>query len=99
MAFDFVVGPSAEIVLSTSSKKDADSFAKKIQEHFIPNKILLFYPCGDSETAKELLGLTSFVKDQVPLNGKPTVYICENHVCKLPVTKLDDLKKLLVPQK
>lgn len=31
------------------------------------------------------------------VDGKPTVYVCENFVCERPVTTVDDLKKLLEP--
>ena len=35
------------------------------------------------------------LKNRPQLDGKPTVYVCENYVCKAPVTRPEELRPLL----
>jgi len=44
---------------------------------------------------KAIISLAPFVENQIPIGGKPTVYVCENHLCKLPVKEIDQLERLL----
>jgi len=39
--------------------------------------------------------LIPYIKAKPPLNGKPTAYVCEQYVCKLPVTRVEQLQTLL----
>ncbi|HLF18136.1 MAG TPA: thioredoxin domain-containing protein [Candidatus Omnitrophota bacterium] len=95
MAFDFALGPSQEIVLSAGKDdKYNEALLEEIFQRFIPSRIVLSRRETDKST-KELLQLAPFVKDQLPINGKTTVYLCENHVCQLPVHEAQQLKDLL----
>jgi len=96
VAFDFAVGPGCEIVLASGEDDEfrVKEIADIIYKHFIPNKVLLWHPASGVE--KEVVeSLAPFVKNQIPFNGQPTVYVCENHACLLPVTELSKLEAVL----
>ncbi len=95
IALDFALGPSREIVLSAErGPEETETFLKAIYERFIPNKVVAFHP-AQGESKSEIEKLSPFIKNQLPLKGKPTAYVCENYVCKFPATDLSDLEKLL----
>ena len=39
--------------------------------------------------------VAKWTKEHREINGKPTVFICENFTCKLPTSKIDVIRKLL----
>jgi len=81
-AFDFLSGPSYEIVVS--GKEGADDTAemlRTINPKFIPNKIVVFRPDVKSP---EITRLAAFTKDQKPIDGMATAYVCRDYSCDLP---------------
>jgi uncharacterized protein YyaL (SSP411 family) len=65
---------------------------KVIREKFIPNKIVLLISPQDKNKISQI---APFTKDYNGLNGKPTVYVCKNYVCNLPVTEVERLEEVL----
>ncbi|WP_160050634.1 MULTISPECIES: thioredoxin domain-containing protein [unclassified Nocardiopsis] len=41
-------------------------------------------------------GGVPLLRDRVPVEGRPTAYVCEGFVCKLPVTSAEDLREQLL---
>lgn len=83
-AFDFAVGPSMEIVIAPDAKEsNMREIIREIYSHFIPNKVVM------------LKADAPFLKDAKPLNGKTTVYVCQNYQCQLPVNDVGQLKKVM----
>ncbi len=96
IAFDFALGPSTEIVLAgTKEDPTIQNMVELIYDRFIPNKVLILHTSLDKTKIDPVILISPFVKAQVPISGSATAYVCQNHVCKLPVTQLNDLKKLL----
>jgi uncharacterized protein len=94
-AVDFMVGPSREIVIAGNPGIDATrTMTRKIQEKFLPNKVVLFRP-DEGPVADECIALSPFLADMHAQKPKPTVYICEQFACKAPVTTLKDLEVAL----
>ncbi len=95
IALDFALGPSREIVLAGGGKEPTtQSFLKAVYSRFLPNKVVAFHPAEEAQkSATEKI--IPFIKNQLPLKGKPTAYVCENYVCRFPVTELSELEKLL----
>jgi uncharacterized protein len=94
-AVDFMVGPTREIVIAGNSELDATlAMVKKIQEKFLPNKVVLFRP-DEGQTADRCIALAPFLKDMHSQEQTPTVYICEQYTCKAPVRTLEDLEAAL----
>ena len=70
---------------------------RSVYRNFLPRTIVILRD-DSREDYPQLIQLAPFVADQPPLQGSPTAYVCENHVCQLPVTDLKKLEKLLKPQ-
>ena len=95
LALDFALGPAREIIIAG---KEGDPEIKKIAKHiysrFIPNKVTVFHPVSGTDKDK-IEQISPFLKSQVPLDGRVTVYVCKNHVCALPVNEISKLEDLL----
>ncbi|MFZ5802385.1 MAG: thioredoxin domain-containing protein [Candidatus Omnitrophota bacterium] len=94
-AFDLELGPSREIVLAgRGDDLSLQAMAREIRRRYLPNKVLLFHSSAlpDSKTLEKL---APFTRVQTPVEGQVTAYVCENYMCKLPVTRLESLKQLL----
>ena len=94
IALDFALGPVSEIIIA-GDRGDAltKAMLKEIYLRFMPNKIMMLHEQGAAGKAIETIA--PFLRDQTVLNGKTTVYVCQNYACALPVADEDDLKKLL----
>ena len=82
---------SFEIVVAG---KREDRSTKEVLEYFgrtfIPDKIILL-----KTSEKELAEIAPFT-EQMTLQGKTAaVYICRHYACEMPVTSVDEIKKLL----
>ncbi len=94
IAMDFAVGPSREIVLAGDrTQASFQKLLRAVDEFFNPNQVLLYHPEG--KDAARIEAIADFIKTQKTLHGQPAVYVCQNHVCELPVTSPEDLRKLI----
>ena len=94
-AFNFAIGPTKEIVISASSNNDYPAeIVSEVYKRFVPNKVMLLHPLSGPD-AESITEIAPYVASQQLVNGKTTVYLCEDRICKLPVTDLADFKKLL----
>jgi uncharacterized protein YyaL (SSP411 family) len=92
-AVDFAVGPSQEIVIAGDlESEETQAMVEAVHQAFMPRRVLMLKTSRDGE---RLVALSPFLRDLHPMDGKPTVYICENHACKKPVTSLGELKSVL----
>ena len=97
MALSFALGPSREIVIAADPKDpEVLPFLRVIWTGFFPHKVVLLHP-KDAPDRNRIESLSPFIENQLPVGGRPTVYVCENHVCQFPTTKLSELEKLLSP--
>lgn len=64
--------------------KESRSFREKIDQYYIPNKVLLG---GEDENLPLLHGR---------ITADTLIYVCKNNSCSLPVDNLEDLKKLIL---
>ncbi len=76
--------------------RDADGtreMVRLLHTRFAPTTVtfLIDSPAVQARLAESL----PMVKTMSPIDGKPTAYVCENYACKLPVTDVDQLAKLL----
>ena len=79
-ALDFFLGPSQEIVLAGA---DASAMRRAVFARFAPNKVVLHRPPGN---APDIAKIAPFTREQRPIGGRPTAYVCTNHLCRLPTT-------------
>jgi uncharacterized protein YyaL (SSP411 family) len=93
-ALDFSIGPAQEIVIAAEARQpDTKEMLKLIRSKFLPNTVVLLHQTGKAGEAIEKI--VPFVKWQAAINGKATAYVCQNYVCKQPVTEVNLLKELL----
>jgi len=94
-AIDFAVGPSTEVVISGDpAAPETQAMVREAFRAFIPNKVVALCPIDPNER-KRMEALSPFVAKQVPMGGKPTAYVCQNYMCKLPTADLEQMKRLL----
>jgi uncharacterized protein YyaL (SSP411 family) len=87
--FDFY-GPAEVLVLGDHG--DSSSVLESLWRDFLPGKVLVF------TTEKDLPALSKLVpwiQGRVLKDGKPTVYVCRNYQCQLPVNDPGEALELL----
>jgi len=90
-ALDSYLSKPLEIALvGRPGDKATKSLLKVINERYLPNRVLAVK--NPDESAQMDIPL---LQDRALIENKPTVYVCENHVCKMPVTEPDALSALL----
>lgn len=77
-----LVSPPYEVAIVG---ENAAALRKELTQHYLPNTILLG---GQTEGALELL------KDKLQ-EGETKIYVCQNKVCKFPVTTVAEALKLI----
>jgi len=89
-AADFALGNVKQVaVMYDSDPGEARELLQTIQTQFRPNTVVAASSHPPSINAPSLL-------DDRPLrDGKPTVYVCEGFVCKMPVTTPAELQDLV----
>ena len=90
----YLLSTVKEIVV-VGNPYDEELVKLKLQIHktFIPNKIVVGKNYSSTEeNYSELL----LLKNKISLNNKPTIYICQNYQCKLPVNTIEELTKQLI---
>ncbi|MGE3980954.1 MAG: thioredoxin domain-containing protein [Candidatus Omnitrophota bacterium] len=95
IAFDFALGPAQEIVIAGSLQdQNMPTILGEVFQRFLPNKVII-HRDRDEAQAQEIIKISPFVKNQPSLNGKTTVYLCENYICQRPTNDSGELKKIL----
>ncbi len=94
-AVDFALGPTTEVVFSGDLDDERGrSMLEWVRGRFAPNRVTLWRRTGTE--GERLDSLCGYVGQLQPVDGSPTVYVCEQYACKRPVTTLDELKALLM---
>ena len=89
-AADFALGTVKQIaVIYQSDPEEAREVFHSIQSEYRPNMVLAASAYPPSVHAPPLLA------DRTIKDDKPTVYVCEGFVCKMPVTSISELQALL----
>jgi uncharacterized protein YyaL (SSP411 family) len=91
LALDDRLGPTQEIVIAAPAPQ-AQELVEQCRQHFLPNATLLVYR-SDAE-AESLAALVPFLGNLAPAVN-PAVYVCENTVCRPPVTTAAELAEIL----
>ncbi|MBT9150151.1 MAG: hypothetical protein DDT40_00317 [candidate division WS2 bacterium] len=93
-SIDFMLGPTTEVVIAGELRNsDTQLLLNNLNAVFLPNKVVLLHPSG--EAGKDIEELAPFIREQQPVEGKATAYICRNFSCLTPVTDGTALLKLL----
>ena len=93
-ALSFAFEVSEEIVIVGQAEDDnTQAMIDKVRSYYMPNSIVIFHPGG--EQGQELENLIPFIKGMRSMDGKTTVYVCQNYACQKPTTDLTQLDQIL----
>ena len=91
VSVDYAIGPSYEVVIAGDpGSADTKEIISTIHATYLPNKVLIFKRINGEDP--EITSIAGFTKYHETIDGKATVYVCQNHNCQLPTT---DIKKML----
>jgi uncharacterized protein YyaL (SSP411 family) len=91
-ALDFAFGPSSEVVISGDMQEQSTrNMLKALRKEFIPNKVVIFRPDGDTE----ITDISGFTGNLTGNKEKAVAYVCRNFSCKLPTDDPDEMMKEL----
>jgi uncharacterized protein len=83
-ALDFWLDRPKEIVIVTPTDlAEAQPFLDRMRSQFVPNRVIAVVRERDRAALAELIPI---VADKLARGGKPTAYVCEQHVCDLPTS-------------
>ena len=90
-ALDFYLSTPKEVaVVGDPLDPDTQILVSEVYRSYLPNRVVVgLDDLGDAPDGVPLLE----ARDKV--GGRPTVYVCENYVCQLPVTEAAALARLL----
>jgi len=88
-SFDFYFSQPKEIALIPSLNSDTSELRAEVWNRYLPNKLVATGAPG----ADDLIPL---LQKRPPLDDLPTAYVCENFVCKTPVTDPGELQRELI---
>jgi hypothetical protein len=90
---DLALGPSHEVVIAGKlGAEDTRTMLRALREQFVPSKVVLFRPDGESP---DIARLAEFTRYQRSIDGKATAYVCHNYNCKFPTTDVDAMLRSL----
>jgi hypothetical protein len=91
---DFWLGPSYEIVVvGDGNAEDTKALLSTLNRGFVPSKVVLLRDGAGQEG--DLDRIAPYTGDFSRIEGKATVYVCENFACMLPTTRGDKMLELL----
>ena len=91
VALDFYLEKPKEIVIvADPNEPTTQELVRKINLLYLPNQTLQVFAPGTP--LKEAMPL---LEGKGQINGKPTVYVCHNFTCSLPMTEWDAVKQVL----
>jgi uncharacterized protein YyaL (SSP411 family) len=90
---DLYIGPSWEIAVVGSPDSDGTRAltAEVVRARWRPNMVLAVAPPDDASSVDAV----PLLAGRSPIDEKPTAFVCQHFVCRLPVTTIADLRTAL----
>ncbi|SET98733.1 hypothetical protein SAMN05421676_11343 [Salinibacillus kushneri] len=83
--------PTKEVVIIGNKRdENREKLLSQLNQSFLPGVFVLV---GESE--EEIGKVAPFAKEYYQMEGKTTVYVCENFACKRPTTDIDEAIKTI----
>ncbi|MDZ7765724.1 MAG: thioredoxin domain-containing protein [Melioribacteraceae bacterium] len=89
---DFAKGKTYEIILAGKSLKEFDPFMQKLNENYIPNKVVL---AVTEDNIEEMKKIAPFISNYEFDFTKAQAFVCKNFACELPVDSPDEMMEKL----
>ncbi len=94
LGIDLGIGPSHEVVIvGNTDAEDTQHMLQALRSVFSPNKVVVFRP--PEEESPEITTLAPYIEPYTQLNGTATAYVCQNYICALPTTDIQEMLDLL----
>jgi hypothetical protein len=94
-AFHFKQFRPREVAIVGSKDSHATrELLSEVYQEYVANRVVTFLDATSGNGA-EAQALIPLLRQRQQLDGKSTAYVCENFVCKLPVTSPEELAKQL----
>jgi uncharacterized protein YyaL (SSP411 family) len=91
-ATEFLKGPTYEIVVvGDLNSPESKEILKAVREDYNPNKVVV----GKQKDDPGLEKLITYTSQMNEIEGKTTVYVCQDFSCNLPATDKETVLKLL----
>lgn len=93
-ALSLAIGPTYEVVIAGRLHEEGTrTMLKILKSQFTPNMVVLFRPCD--EESPEITHIAEFTKNMLCIDGRAAAYVCSNYNCKLPITDVGEMLRLL----
>ena len=90
---NYLSTPVDIVVIGKLLSEEVDDILKSVSAKFLSHRTISFLDSVEPDL--EAFRLIPILEGKKMVNGKPTVYICENFTCKTPIAKIEDLEKTL----
>ncbi|MBN1368465.1 MAG: thioredoxin domain-containing protein [Dehalococcoidales bacterium] len=92
-ALDFQVSSSQEIVIIGNRQNDSTTqeLLRILYSRWFPNKVVVLFDPSDPALVTGL----PLLEGKIMIDGRPTIYLCENYSCSTPITDQDLLRTRL----
>jgi uncharacterized protein len=98
VALEFAHAATREVVISGhKDSEDTRELIRALRRPFVPNKVVLFRPVEQGEP--DIATIAAYTRDQIPVDGKATAYVCVNYACGLPTTDPERMLHALTANK
>ena len=91
---EFLLSTPKEIaIVGETNADDTMAILREIHSRFLPNKIVALLDPSDGQPSADAPMPLTVGKTQI--DGRATVYVCENYACQTPTTEIGELGTLL----
>jgi hypothetical protein len=87
----YMATPKEIAIIGDRRSPKTQALMSEIWKQYLPNKVV----AQALPTEPEVLALLPLLRDRPLVNNTPTVYVCENHVCREPANDVNHLSTLL----
>jgi len=86
-------GATCEVVIAGDpDREDTKEMIRRLRGHYSPSRVVLL---RREDPDQALLGFIPILKEQIPLDGKATAYVCRDFKCSQPTTDPDQMIRQL----
>src|SRR5438067_3695305 len=86
----YLEGPLEVVVVGRRGAADTDVLWGEVARAYLPHRVLVATEPGEADPPAP-------ARARPPVDGRATAYVCRNFTCSAPVTRADELARLLQP--
>ena len=84
--------PKEVVIVGRRGEEETEDLLAEVRREFHPNTVTAFVEEGEDNLTEKTIPLTS---GREMVNGRATVYVCQNQSCQLPVHTVEELREQL----